>query len=738
MAISVSFNGSTIYKPGSYTKQIIDLGGNFPLGPAGIVAIFGEADAGKPGSEEVELRNNVFGPDQLSEIRSKYRTGNIVDAANFLFAPASDGAIPSGAQAIYIYKTNASVRASLALATSYGTLKATEYGIGGNMITFKNTMVSETAPSKVSSATVDLTLGVLTNGDKFDLSINGGALNTFTFPAGIVTIADFNTAMTTTGYWSGGTPSGISIVATGTNNAATITFALSADSVEHQKGYGRSFQLTEKLNTPLADLNITAGLVTAAVEPSCALTLKNNRDLITEEDTLGGDIVLSIGCDASDATAAKVTIDANKIDLVITGGTSAGTNSFYKTSYPTVLDLVTGINLLTNWTASISDALFNSVSTTWLDRVTDVGALSVAGNKPARIKKDSGEIRNFFSLASSANLTASTNTYVGLPDAIVETSLTNGAKGATSTAAVTAAFEAFTKIRVNHVVPLFSRDATDDISDSLTDASSTYTIDGIHQALKTHLSLMATTKKRSERQGYPSYKAAYTACKTKAADLNDARCQLEIQDVRQVDSQGTIKWFQPYALSCMIAGARSGSPIGTPMTGKYMNCSGLRHTAQAMTTAEEDIVLDFDPSTQYDDAIKAGITFLESPETGGYKIVVDNTTYGKDDHWVYNRANVLYAADILTYDFRKKMEDIYVGVKNNLSVTMVKNTAASILRTYLAQGITVSTSDAPQGFKDLTIELDGNIIRPKVTVKLVEGIDFILSEITIQRATASA
>ena len=80
--------------------------------------------------------------------------------------------------------------------------------------------------------------------------------------------------------------------------------------------------------------------------------------------------------------------------------------------------------------------------------------------------------------------------------------------------------------------------------------------------------------------------------------------------------------------------------------------SGIRQTAQAMSTPEQDIVVDFDPDTQYDDAIMAGLTFLEAPRTGGFRVVVDNTTYGIDDNWVYNRANVLYAADIVSYNFR--------------------------------------------------------------------------------------
>ena len=179
MAINVSFNGATIYKPGAYSKTTIDLGGGFPLSPTGIVAIFGEADAGAPGSAETNIANNVFSPDQMTQIRDKYGSGNIVDAAAFLFSPGADGAIPGGAQAVYIYKTNASVQAMLdpveAGTTDFGRLRARQWGTAGNQITFKNTMTSEVAANVTGSVvTFPLTVVSSTN-DSVKYRLNGGA-----------------------------------------------------------------------------------------------------------------------------------------------------------------------------------------------------------------------------------------------------------------------------------------------------------------------------------------------------------------------------------------------------------------------------------------------------------------------------------------------------------------------------------------------------------------------------------
>jgi len=726
MAINVSFNGATIYKPGSYSKTNIDLGGGFPLGPAGLIAVIGEADAGAPGASEINIANNRFQADQISTIRNKYRTGPIVDSAAMLFAPAADAAIPGGAQTVWFYKTNTSVRATLALATAYGSARATEWGVGGNKVSVKNVLVAETPASAVSTASfAELTVPAGT----FSVRVNGGTSTTVTVAGLYATYAAY---VADVASWS---VPGITFTAGGSTGVATLTIAMAAAPTAHQNGWGRSFELADGTNLPLTavlGLKHTVGLKTPAAEPSATLTLNQTRDGITETDTLGGAIVLNLGHDGTGGvTSASVTIDATNITLT----TNLGPVVLPKSGFAILKEVVDEINLVTygGWTASLSSSLYNQLSPSVLDNVTTVGALSATTAKPARIKKDASDVADFFAASSMASIES--QALKGLPDALSETLLAGGAKGGTSPASIVAALEKFEKFHVNAIVPLFSWDATADIADAATDASSTYTIAGIHQAVKTHISLMKTTKRRSERQGYLSLKDSFADCKTIAGDLADGRLQLAIQDIRQSDGQGVIKWFQPWALSCLLAGARGGAPIGEPMTFKFLNNSGIRHTAQPMSTPDENIVTDFDPDLQADEAIQSGIFFLENPQTGGFRVVVDNTTYGRDDNFVFNRANVIYAADVVAFNLRNGLENRFVGKKNTISVADVASVASSILSSFLQQGITVATADAPQGFKNLVVRIEGSTIYVEVTIKIVEGIDFVLSEITIQRAT---
>jgi hypothetical protein len=245
---------------------------------------------------------------------------------------------------------------------------------------------------------------------------------------------------------------------------------------------------------------------------------------------------------------------------------------------------------------------------------------------------------------------------------------------------------------------------------------------------------MATTKKRSERQGFLSMKASYVASKSQAGVLADGRIQMAIQDIRQNDAQGNIKWFQPYALAALLCGSRSGASIAEPLTFKYMNCAGIRHTAQSMTTPDADIVTDFDPDLQYDSAIQAGLTFLEAPTTGGFRVVVDNTTYSRDENFVWNRGSVVYAMDTTVKNLRDGLENRFVGVKNTVSPADISSEAARILTALKNQGVLVGTGDAPQGYRGLVARIEGNIAYVSVAVKIVESLDFVSLEIGIERA----
>jgi type VI secretion system secreted protein VgrG len=943
MAINVSFNGATIYKPGAYSKTEIDLGGGFPLSPTGIVAIFGESSSGIPGALVPNIANNVYSPNQMTQIAQIYGSGPLVDACQFLFSPGADGAIPGGAQAVYIYKTNQTTQAQMVLGSNWGTVLAQSWGTAGNLITYQNTIIPPTPASTSSSTSFNITSGLyngaggtahlndadaqnamaaanaaftsmegmtatpisatldgqtltpgvystgagalatsgpgtltfngagvyiistastlttgaggvstmaLTNGataaniywvvgssatinsgsagtfqgniiaetaitdttggtvngsmialnaavtfsaattvnaqyspllnaagswavlasstitntgvSHFNGSVGvspgtsvtlGGAIindgagasfimrlngaspsldNTFTTSGSILTVAELQTALTTAGNWSLGLPSGIVFTVSGTNTAAFLNIA--------EAGAGE-FELingspTSLLGNGAGKFNILPGLVTPETLAQASITITNYGTNVTETDVVGGNVIMEIG--RVGGVAPTVTINATNIILT---NNAVAEYTIPLSNFNTVAQLALFITTSTGgvWNAVAGTVQNGQLSPSLMDKVTAVGAAATSTTDyPAQITNNAAEVAAFFAQSSNVSLVqvAGQGT-VGLPPTAGPVYLTGGTVGGTPSSEIANALNKFTKFRVNSVVPLFSRNASADILDGLTDPSSTYVIDAIHQAVKTHLSLMSTTKNKSERQGYLSMKDTYANCKTEIANMAYSRIQMVIQDILNTSFQDVLQWYLPWAGACLLAGARGGSPVGNPMTFKYFNMSGIRQTAQPMTTPNANIVIGFDPDIMYDDAIQSGVTFWEAPQSGGFRLVVDNTTYNTDGNWVFNRANVQYAADVVAFDFRTQLENIYVGLKNTTTAAAIMSTCQSILATYLAQGITVSTSDAKSGYKQLIVQINGNVVNISVVVKLVEGIDFILADITLQRATST-
>jgi hypothetical protein len=427
-----------------------------------------------------------------------------------------------------------------------------------------------------------------------------------------------------------------------------------------------------------------------------------------------------------------------RLTTAVTGVSSVDLN-INLLQYPTLAALASYLNAQPGYKAEV-DAVYANLSPLKLDQVSALGILSLTDSPVApagRVKKDKSDVTDLF--AESSILEAEISATRGLPDAQAKVFLAGGIVGATSAAALVAALDEFEKVRINTVVPLFSRDASQDIAEGKTDESSTYLIDSIHAAVKSHCTLMSNTKNRSERHCVLAFRGSYADAKDKAAALSSFRCQLVFQDVKALSTDGQSKWMQPHALAAEVAGMRSGAVIGLPLTFKFFNISGLRHTTSQLDEVPEDVVIDFEPRTQYDDAIDAGLTFLENPASGGFRCVVDNTTYTKDDNWVYNRMATLHASDVVVYDFRTRLENAIIGSRNtDWTEVSIRALCESLLTGYRGQGLLGSTADAPNGFSNLSVILSGNTVVIDATVILVEGIDFVLSTITLKRNVSAA
>lgn len=471
------------------------------------------------------------------------------------------------------------------------------------------------------------------------------------------------------------------------------------------------------------------------------VTIKDRRNNITEvmpENDAAVQLQIEyIGAgSACVATITGSTENGKTLATTVTG--ASGQNLSINLSQYTMKDLVDYLNVFGGGTV-YSATLVNTqsgtvVEATELDPITSVDIKT----DPVDLYRAQNELVEVIN-ANSTLVTAEKNGIkTGMPANIAETYLTGGATGASTASAFSTALAKSLAVDYNVAVPCISQDATADITAGLTDPSSTYVAATVFASLDTHLRLRSNTKNRKEAQGIVGFRqATKDDVYTEAMALGSEYIQLWMQDVLVADVNSEATWMPPHIGAAMLAGMRCGTDIGEPLTHKYLNVLGVGHAVNSTTGLSAG---DFVPETDFDEAIDAGVTFAEQA-TGGWRVVVDNTTYGKDASFVWNRGSVVEAVQYIAKTLRETAELVFVG--NKISGGTAKS-IKTILRAKLIElkdnTIITPTDEFPLGFDDenMSVSITGNSARVKVRVIPVQGLDFIEIDFTVGNIVQSA
>lgn len=469
-----------------------------------------------------------------------------------------------------------------------------------------------------------------------------------------------------------------------------------------------------------------------------ALTIKRNDiiESLGENDAVAQLSIQYTGSgSAASATISGATPNAKILATVCTG--DAGSNlSLNLSNFASMSELASYIDNLANYSATLLNTQSGSVkSPTELDNVT-IADIKTSAISLYRLQVELKELINDNSALILAELPGTLAE--GVPANLTNSLLSGGAKGASVNSDFTGGFDKALGETWEVAVPCISQDASADITAGLTDSSSTYTIAAVLSALRSHLILRGTVKNRKEAQGNAGFRnSSKSSCYSQAQSVASELVQLCIQDVLVQGVDGELSWKQPHILAALAAGARLGSVIGEPLTFKYPNIAAFGHAVNPDTGISAG---NFDPEIDVDDGIDNGILFVEK-SAGGSRFVVDNTTYGADDSFVFNRGSVVEAAQYVAKTLRQQTEAVFVGRKiSNGQASSIKNFMRGLLLELNRNEIITSSDDAPQGFREDTfvVEIDGNTARVQVEVKPVQGMDFILIDITLGDISQSA
>jgi len=471
-----------------------------------------------------------------------------------------------------------------------------------------------------------------------------------------------------------------------------------------------------------ADQNLISVKVEAGVVSASARIITVQKG--SQKETLSENpyaAILSIQYTGS-GSASTLTIQAGSLVTTCTGDTPS--NLSIPLAGKTVQQLVDLIDAHASYTCTTTLKLASSKLASDLDPISTAADIKTAAVVLRAQQKEMLDIINGESTLITAARVADVE---GTVATSAKQFLSGAVRGAATNSSFQAGFDALLAKRCNIVVPLVARDASALAAEGLTDSTSTFTVDAVNLQALTHCILASNTKNRSERNCYVAKKTSFASAQSAAQDLNHERASMLIQDVEVLSSTGDLVWQEPWAASCLLAGIQAGTDVGTPATFKLINVNGIRHQ-------------DYNPKTQVDLAIAAGIIPLEEVDSGGFRVVVQNSTYSKDANFVYNRPSVLAAADTVAYNLRQQLEAIFVGEKARTgSAEAIKNAVIAIMSTMLSAELIVGDdTNNKLGWKDLTVTLNGNTAIVDITITPVQGIDFILNRITLDSIRQSA
>lgn len=452
--------------------------------------------------------------------------------------------------------------------------------------------------------------------------------------------------------------------------------------------------------------------------------------------------IISVQYTGNATTAALSIAGSTRANLTLTttlagDQTDGSVNLSVALAGKTMKQLVDYINAQVGYVASISTASFSVNPANDLDPVSSISILTA--KILLRLQKEIIELIN-----TSARVVATepSQPLGGVPDNQTK-ALSGGAQGASTNSNFSTGMSNSLGVDYNVLLPAISRDASEDIADAdtgFTDPSSTYTIAAVLAAQVSHLILRGNTKNRREAQGMggvrkSSKAAAYSAINSVASE----NMQVAMQDVVFSDATGNLKVGHPHVFAALCSGIRLGTDVGEPLTHKFINALQVGHFINAETLIPAG---DFDPNLDGDDAIDNGVLFSEK-FGNGFRIVVDNTTYGQDDSFIFNRGSVIEASYFTFKTLRETAENIFVGKKvSNGLAKSIKNAVRNKLRELNAPDVNIitSSSDAPEGFREDTfvVTVVGNTATVTVEFKPVQGLDFVFFNFTLGDIKQSA
>jgi len=767
VSTTIFFNGRVISVPGSYSE--VDASGleSVGLSASGIVAVLGLAEGGKPVVSISETKDFIR-INQPQKARDIFRSGDLREVADILFAPGKDPDIRGGAQQMVAMKINPATVSTGSLPNAYGNaldLVSADYGAFTEqinvaiatgttkgkkvVITFED--VTEAADNVGGDELFKLKYVKPTDGWDSMLAqvISGGEIKATATRAVAGLSTDLVTPLAVGGvievvsasagdvgqkvtvYGVDGTGAAVKDVLTLNGTTAVIgTQAFAAlgvlggqivgttagtVTVRASPGGASVFTIASGTNPVKGmKLGVTmygSGIMTlvadgATTKRAILVGLNASGQAILEKITLTGAVAVP-GVAIFSQITGIVLGDVEAARTVTISGVAAWAKV---ATQSTLLKAADYFNA--RYIATVGGFVFTLVTALTkfalgdLDKtVSAVNALSPA--EPS-FYGDLWAVMSWINQNSQYVIASrASGAQGGAPSNTASpVFLAGGTEGVASSTDWQKGLNLLKQTRVNTIVVLTADPA-------------------VHAMVDAHCAYMGGIG-RSERDAVVGLmNAAMTdvgtkdEVKTQIVDLNTRHIRAVAQAIERYNTAGDRQEFTPPFHAAMIAGMQAGADVGTPLTFKYVNALNFRqHTS-------------WNPTDDAEEMVQAGLCFLENVEGVGRRVVRNITTHLSSNNIAFSEASVNQAVNFAAFNFRGNMETA-VGKKGFAgTIGAAKGVAIGTLGLLVDNAILVA-------YRSLSLDLVVDVMEVSVEMAPVLPVNFVKTTIHLVTIRQSA
>jgi hypothetical protein len=138
-------------------------------------------------------------------------------------------------------------------------------------------------------------------------------------------------------------------------------------------------------------------------------------------------------------------------------------------------------------------------------------------------------------------------------------------------------------------------------------------------------------------------------------------------------------------------------------------------------------------------ALLAGLMPIKRRDDGRWVWVSDQSTYGADNNFAYNSLQLMYAIHQIKATLTSKMERAFLGQSTaDISAGLALAGFQATLDSLRYAKLLAASSDAPAGYKDAKVVVNGTTLFFSVEVKPSNAFYFIRIGFTVSQVTGSA